>query len=81
MVIGVGGGCVSPGDVTEIGSGELLSHGVQVVDDRTTITATQRTPGPVILLSMQGAASELSIDTVTARPTTPCSPSSMPPDS
>ncbi|GAA1207564.1 hypothetical protein GCM10009587_06260 [Microbacterium maritypicum] len=68
MVIGVGGGCVSPGDVREIGSGELLSHGVHVVDERTTITSTQRTTGPVLLLSMQGAAHELSIDTVTARP-------------
>lgn len=59
---------MSPGDVREIGSGELLSHGVHVVDERTTITSTQRTTGPVLLLSMQGAAHELSIDTVTVRP-------------
>ncbi|MFJ6534104.1 helix-turn-helix domain-containing protein [Microbacterium sp. NPDC091662] len=59
---------MNPGDVSEIGSVELITHGVRAVDDRTTLRATQRTPGPVILLSLQGPATELAIDTVTAHP-------------
>lgn len=59
---------MSPGEVREIRSAELISHGVRAVDDRTALRATERKPGPVILLSMQGRATELAIDTTTAHP-------------
>ncbi|MEA1264551.1 helix-turn-helix domain-containing protein [Microbacterium sp. STF-2] len=59
---------MNPGEALAIGSAELISHGVRAVDDPATIRATRRTPGPVILLSMQGTATELAIDTTTAHP-------------
>lgn len=68
MVIGVGGCWVSAGNVRAIGSAELSRHGVRAIDDRTILRATKRTPGPVILLSMQGTTAELAIDTVSAHP-------------
>lgn len=59
---------MNPGVVRAIGSADLASHGVRAVDRGTALRATERTPGPVILLSMRGEATELAIDTVAAHP-------------
>lgn len=59
---------MSPGEVRRIGAEELISHGVRTIDDRAPLRATERTPGPVILLSMQGRSTEFAIDTASAHP-------------
>lgn len=56
------------GSVREIGSEELISHGVRAVEDRPPLRAEVRTSGPVILLSLHGGSTELVIDTATVRP-------------
>lgn len=74
---------MGPGSVREIGSAELLAHGVSALGGRVPLRAVERTPGPVILLSMHGGPAALAIDTVAAHPdhavfafvaTTPSSP-------
>ncbi len=67
-VISVGGCCMSQGNVREIGAAELSAHGVRAVGARSALVALERTPGPVILLSLHGASTELAIDTATAHP-------------
>ena len=56
------------GIVREIDSSGLLSHGIRVLDERLPVRAKERTPGPVLLLTMRGRSTEFSIDTASARP-------------
>ena len=56
------------GVVREIGSTELLSHGIDAVDERVPLRAKERTPGRVVLLTMRGRSTEFAIDTASAHP-------------
>lgn len=67
-VISVGGCCMGQGNVREISTAELIAHGVRAVGARSPLHALERTPGPVILLSLHGTTTELAIDTTTAHP-------------
>jgi len=65
---GTEGWFVDLGIVRQIGPQELIGHGIRPVGDRVPLRVRERTPGSITLLTLRGASSEVTIDTITAHP-------------